>query len=109
MQESPTERVFPSLCEGLPRALSSPDSDGINQTATVGQKEKLEPEREAGRTPMREAVRKEGETSLGNRLDESREGGGAEEREESKQAPRLSAWLPENMTSSQVPSSQIPS
>ena len=32
----------------------------------MGRREKLEPEREAGRTPMREAVRKEGETSLGN-------------------------------------------
>ena len=53
----------------------------------MGQREKPDPGREAGRTPTREAVRKEGETSLGNHLDESREGGRAEEREESKQAP----------------------
>ena len=76
-----------SYCEGLLRALSSPDSDGINQTATVSQREKLEPGKEAGRTPMREAVRKEGETCLGNHLDKSCEGGGTEEGEESKQAP----------------------
>ena len=36
---------------------------------------------------MRRAVRKEGETCLGNHLDESCEGGGTEEGEESKQAP----------------------
>lgn len=53
----------------------------------MGRREKLEPGREAGRTSMREAVRKEGETSLGNHLDESREGGRAAEREESEQAP----------------------
>jgi len=73
----------------------------------VGKREKLEPGREAGRTPMREAVRKEGETSLGNHLDESREGGWGRGKGGVQASSRLSAWLPENMTSSQVLSSQI--
>ena len=62
-RRSPTEgAAHPSWCEGLPRALSSLDSDEINQTAAVGWRERLEPRREAGRTPMSEAVRKELDT-----------------------------------------------
>lgn len=53
-QGVPNRGGCPSWCLGLPRALSSLDSDEINQTATVGWRERLE--------PMSEAVRKELDT-----------------------------------------------